>query len=109
MSNSNEDSNRVKVDDLSFYSATTSPVYSLNKKEPGFIEQNVKMLREIVLEGVGLVRQGVDTVNHVVDTGVAHSSTAYYQLQEEDNLPARIGVISATGLLGLLVGVRRGR
>merc|ERR1719450_431916 len=62
-----------------------------------------------MMEGVNMVRQAISSVTHVVDTGIAHSSSAYYQLTEEDNLPARVGVITGSGLLGLAVGMSRGR
>merc|ERR1719153_220586 len=48
----------------------------------------------------------MDKVNHVVETGKAHSQGAYFQLQEEDNLPVRVGVIAGAGTLGLLLGLR---
>merc|ERR1719158_1476027 len=48
----------------------------------------------------------MDQVNHVVETGKAHSQGAYNQLLEEENLPVRVGVIAGTGSLGLLLGLR---
>merc|ERR1719431_1936388 len=62
-----------------------------------------------MMEGVTMMRQAVSVVTDVVDTGLAYSSSAYYQLTQEDNLPARVGVITGAGLLGLAVGVARGR
>jgi len=111
MSGNNDESARsqVKVDDLSFYSSTPSTSYSLAKKEPGLVQENVKVLREGVMEGISLVRQAREAVTHVVDTGIAHSTGAYNQLTEEENLPARVGVITGAGLLGLAVGALRGR
>ena len=100
---------QVKVDDLPFYGSSSAPSYTLAKKEPGMVQENVKMVREGVMEGASLMRQAKETVNHIVDTGVAHSSAAYYQLTEEDNLPARVGVIAGTGMVGLVVGSLRGR
>eukprot|EP00092_Neocalanus_flemingeri_P008167 GFUD01008807.1.p1 GENE.GFUD01008807.1~~GFUD01008807.1.p1 ORF type:complete len:163 (+),score=75.15 GFUD01008807.1:46-534(+) len=100
---------QVRLDDLSFYSSSSGPAYTLDRKEPGMVQENVKMVREGLMEGVSLMRQAKEAVNHVVDTGVAHSSAAHYQLLEEDNLPARVGVIAATGLVGLMVGSLRGR
>lgn len=80
------------------------------------------------------VNKVVEQVNHVVETGKAHTQGesslciaavglnlgqvklqlhlypgAYNQLLDEDALPARVGVIAATGAAGLLVGVLRGR
>eukprot|EP00092_Neocalanus_flemingeri_P008166 GFUD01008806.1.p1 GENE.GFUD01008806.1~~GFUD01008806.1.p1 ORF type:complete len:251 (+),score=105.19 GFUD01008806.1:46-798(+) len=100
---------QVRLDDLSFYSSSSGPAYTLDRKEPGMVQENVKMVREGLLEGVTLMRQAKEAVNHIVDTGIAHSSAAHYQLLEEDNLPARVGVIAATGLVGLVVGSLRGR
>ena len=50
-----------------------------------------------------------ESVNHVIETGTAHSSVAYNQLREEENLPARLALISGAGLMGLMVGSLRGR
>merc|ERR1719339_106033 len=61
------------------------------------------------MEGISLIRQAREAVTHVVDTGIAHSTGAYNQLTEEENLPARVGVITGAGLLGLAVGALRGR
>ena len=111
MSGTNDESARsqVKVDDLSFYSSSPPTSYSLAKKEPGMVQENVKVVRLGVMEGISLVRKAKESVTHVVDTGVAHSTAAYNQLTEEENLPVRVGVITGAGLLGLAVGALRGR
>ena len=36
-------------------------------------------------------------------------SGALFQLREEDNLPARVGLIAGTGTAGLMLGLLRGR
>jgi len=105
----NGGSGQVKVDDLPFYSPLPGNNYALPKQESGLLQGSVKMVREGMMEGVTIMRQAVSAVTDVVDTGVAHSNSAYYQLTEEDNLPARVGVITGAGLLGLAVGVARGR
>jgi len=99
----------VKVDDLPFYNSPPACSFALPKDDPGLLQGNVKMVREGMMEGVNMVRQAISSVTHVVETGIAHSSSAYYQLTEEDNLPARVGVITGSGLLGLAVGMSRGR
>ena len=104
-----EGSGGVKVEDLSFYSSPADTSYALAKQESGVVQGGVKVVREGVIEGISMVKQAMSSVTHVVDTGVAHSSAAYYQLTEEDNLPARVGVIAGAGLLGLAVGATRGR
>jgi len=104
-----EGSGGVKVEDLSFYSSSADTSYALAKQESGLVQGGVKVVREGVIEGISMVKQAMSSVTHVVDTGVAHSSAAYYQLTEEDNLPARVGVITGAGLLGLAVGAARGR
>ena len=111
MSGNNDESARsqVKVDDLSFYSSSPTTSYSLANKEPGMVQETVKVVRESVMEGISLARQAKESVTHVVDTGVAHSTAAYNQLTEEENLPVRVGVITGAGLLGLAVGALRGR
>jgi len=105
----NGGSGQVKVDDLPFYSSPPGTSYALSEQEPGLLQSSVKMVREGMLEGVTMMRQAVTAVTDVVDTGLAHSSSAHYQLTQEDNLPARVGVITGAGLLGLAVGVARGR
>ena len=97
------------MDDLSFYSSSPPTSYSLAKKEPGLVQENVKVVRLGVMEGISLVKKAKESVNHVVVTGVAHSTAAYNQLTEEENLPVRVGVITGAGLLGLAVGALRGR
>ena len=99
----------MKVDDLPFYNSAPANSYVLPKEEPGVLQGNVKIMREGVMEGVDMVRQAMSAVTDVVDTGVAHSNFAYQQLLEEENLPARVGVITGAGLLGLAVGLARGR
>jgi len=99
----------LKVDDLPFYNSSPASSYGLPKEEPGVLQGNVKMVREGIMEGVNMVRDAMSAVTNVVDTGVAHSNFAYQQLQEEENLPIRVGVITGTGLLGLAVGLARGR
>merc|ERR1719342_336970 len=51
----------------------------------------------------------MDQVNHVVETGKAHTQGALFQLREEDNLPARVGLIAGAGTAGLMLGLLRGR
>jgi len=102
-------SGQVRVDSLPFYRSSPTTAFSLARKDPGVVQENVKLVREGVVEGVSMVMQAKEFVNHVVDTGVAHSTAAHYQLLDEDNLPARVGLIAGTGLVGLLVGSLRGR
>ena len=93
-------------------------------QEPTALEDGVRMAREAMSEigkQAGLL---VDQVNHVVETGKAHTQGnktvhwkgeltavlgALFQLREEDNLPARVGLIAGAGTAGLMLGLLRGR
>ena len=84
----------------------------------------MRMAREAISEVAKQAGLLVDQVNHVVETGKAHTqgetvcwegsgtilySGALFQLREEDNLPARVGLIAGTGTAGLMLGLLRGR
>merc|ERR1719312_1836156 len=44
-----------------------------------------------------------------IHAGAALYSSAYAHITKEENLPARVGIITGGGLLGLAVGLARGR
>ena len=100
---------KVKISDLSFYGEPRKTEYAVQKSEAGLVQGGFQTAREVTTEGVNLYTAARDSVSHVIETGVAHSTGAYNQLREEENLPARLALISGTGLLGLLVGSLRGR
>jgi len=102
--------------ELPFYKEEEKVEYKLVPREPTVLEGGVRAVREgagLVVDQARLlveeVNKVVEQVNHVVETGKAHTQGAYNQLLDEDALPARVGVIAATGAAGLLVGVLRGR
>ena len=100
---------KVKISDLSFYGEPRKAEYAVQKSEAGLVQGGFQTAREVTTEGVNLYTAAKESVSHVIETGVAHSTGAYNQLTEEENLPARLALISVTGLLGLMVGSLRGR
>lgn len=99
----------VLPSDLPFYSKEEKVEYAMAPQEPTALEDGVRMAREAMSEigkQAGLL---VDQVNHVVETGKAHTQGALFQLREEDNLPARVGLIAGAGTAGLMLGLLRGR
>ena len=100
---------KVKISDLSFYEEPRKTEYAVQEPEAGLVQGGFRTAREVTTEGVNLYTGARETVNHVIETGVAHSTGAYNQLREEENLPARLALISGAGLMGLMVGAMRGR
>ena len=100
---------KVKISDLSFYEEPRKAKYAVQKSEAGLVQGGFKTAREVTTEGINLYTEARESVSHVIETGVAHSTGAYSQLREEENLPARLALISGAGLLGLMVGAVRGR
>ena len=100
---------KVKISDLSFYEEPRKAEYAVQEPEAGLVQGGFRTAREVTTEGVNLYTGARDSVNHVIETGVAHSTGAYNQLREEENLPARLALISGAGLLGLMFGAMRGR
>jgi len=92
----------VNVADLPFYSSSQDCSYALQDSEPGVLQEKVKEVRKELVEMFILAKQKFYA-------GVALSSTAYKHITKEDNLPARVGIITGGGLLGLAVGIARGR
>jgi len=99
----------VLPSDLPFYSKEEKVEYAMVPQEPSALEDGVRMAREAMSEVGKQAGLLVDQVNHVVETGKAHTQGALFQLREEENLPARIGFIAGTGTAGLMLGLLRGR
>ena len=106
---SDGNSSKVRISDLSFYGENKKPEYAAQKSEASLVQDGFKNVREVTTEGVNMYNGAKESVNHVIETGTAHSSVAYNQLREEENLPARLALISGAGLAGLMVGSLRGR
>merc|ERR1712037_264366 len=98
----------VLPSDLPFYSKEEVE-YAMAPQEASALEDGVRMAREAMSEVGKQAGLLVDQVNHVVETGKAHTQGALFQLREEENLPARIGFIAGTGTAGLMLGLLRGR
>jgi len=99
----------VLPSDLPFYSKEEKVEYAMAAQEPSALEDGVRMAREAMSEVGKQAGLLVDQVNHVVETGKAHTQGALFQLREEENLPARVGLIAGTGAAGLMLGLLRGR
>ena len=85
------ESKNVAVSSLPFYGEAATTSYAARPEEDsllrdGFkvttlLRDGFKVTREAVTEVVGVARNTRDAVNHVVDTGAAHSSAAYFQVK----------------------------
>ena len=73
-------SGKVKVDTLPFYGVASKAGYAVKKEEACFVQEGFKVVREGVNEGVGIYNEARNSVNHVIETGQAHSSVAYNQV-----------------------------
>ena len=71
---------KVSVSSLPFYGEVQRPSYAARPEEDSLLKDGFKVAREGVTEVVGVARDTRDAVNHVVDTGKAHSSAAYFQV-----------------------------
>ena len=92
----------VKVDDLPFYSFPRGCSYALQDREPGVLQEKVKVVRTGMVEMFTLAEQNIYA-------GAVLFSSAYAHITKEENLPARVGIMTGGGLLGLAVGLARGR
>jgi len=99
----------IRPSDLPLYDEPTEVRYEIAPREQGALEQNIKIVRESVNMVNDQVNEVKDQINHVYETGKAHSQGGYNQLLDEDNLLARVGVITGLGTFGLIVGMVRGR
>ena len=77
---------KVSVSSLPFYGEVQRPSYAARPEEDSLLKDGFKVAREGVTEVVGVARETRDAVNHVVDTGKAHSSAAYFQVGSKDEL-----------------------
>ena len=75
------ESKNVAVSSLPFYGEAATTSYAARPEEDSLLRDGFKVTREAVTEVVGVARNTRDAVNHVVDTGAAHSSAAYFQVK----------------------------
>ena len=71
---------KVPIDDLPFYGEAVKTEYTARPVEESILEDGFKVVREGVNEGVAVYKDARDSVNHVIETGQAHSSAAYFQV-----------------------------
>ena len=71
---------KVSVSSLPFYGEVARPSYAARPVEESVLRDGFRVAREGVTEVVGVAKDTRDAVNHVVDTGKAHSSAAYFQV-----------------------------
>ncbi|KAL7633928.1 UNVERIFIED_CONTAM: hypothetical protein RMT77_015889 [Armadillidium vulgare] len=76
-------------------------------KEKSKIEEGVAVARKELQSAYGATSGIRDNVQHYYETGKAHTLTSWSYVRDEENVSAKIGVISAGGLLALLIGGRR--
>jgi len=99
----------VRPSDLPLYDEPAKAKYVLLAREPGALEQNIKIARETASSVRDQVHEVEDKISHIIETGKAHTQGAYNQLLEEDNVLGRVGVIAGMGTIGFMVGFVRGR
>ena len=75
------ESKNVAVSSLPFYGEAATTSYAARPEEDSLLRDGFKVTREAVTEVVGVARNTRDAVNHVADTGAAHSSAAYFQVK----------------------------
>ena len=85
-----DDSKNVKIDNLPFYSEQGKVGYAAKPTEACIIQEGFKVAREGVNEGVSLYNEACQSVNHVVETGSAHSSAALFQVGMNSVCPSNI-------------------
>ena len=71
---------KVSISSLPFYGEVRRPSYAAMPEENSVLRDGFKVAREGVTEVVSVAKDTRDAVNHVVDTGKAHSSAAYFQV-----------------------------
>ena len=71
----------MSVSSLPFYGEVARPSYAARPVEDSVLRDGFRVAREGVTEVVGVAKDTRDAVNHVVDTGKAHSSAAYFQVE----------------------------
>ena len=81
-------SGKVRISELSFYGDAKKSEYTAPKAEAGLVQDGFKTVREVTTEGVNMYNEAKESVNHVIETGSAHSSVAYNQLREEEQTSA---------------------
>ena len=74
----------MSVSSLPFYGKVERPSYAAQPVEDSLLRDGFKVAREGVTEVVGVAKDTRDAVNHVVDTGKAHSSAAFFQVGRWD-------------------------
>ncbi|XP_040572372.1 uncharacterized protein Mic26-27 [Lepeophtheirus salmonis] len=107
-------SNRVKSKDIDIYGDLKNNIKTIStvpktSASPLLLQEYASVIRKGICELITQAKSMKGTVEHVVETGKAHTGSALVTLREEDNLPAQIGVMTAGSLIGYLLGVSRGR
>ncbi|XP_018026478.1 MICOS complex subunit Mic27-like isoform X1 [Hyalella azteca] len=85
----------------------------------GQLQEGVEMVRKELSGAVDATKELRDQVNHIYQTGIAHTAATVFTLMEEfpldrqlaylredENIVQRSGAIAAGGVLGLLLGAR---
>ncbi|XP_018026479.1 MICOS complex subunit Mic27-like isoform X2 [Hyalella azteca] len=72
----------------------------------GQLQEGVEMVRKELSGAVDATKELRDQVNHIYQTGIAHTAGQLAYLREDENIVQRSGAIAAGGVLGLLLGAR---
>lgn len=71
------------------------------------LEKTVGSVRQQLIDAYASTQPTRDRIEHIAMTGQAHTMGQIQSLREEENLPGRVGAITAGSLLGILVGSLR--
>jgi len=103
---SEDSQQKVKVSSIPLYPAPEEYEYYVDP--PSKTENIVKDVRISVEKVKSDCQPFLDKVSHIYNTGIAHTNESIISLRDEDHLLARIGFMTAGGVIGLL-SARRGR
>jgi len=107
----------VRRKDLSIYPAKKEEKSEKKEEKQGkegeektesALMSTVREIREALWSVNKQVQDVSDAVNHVIETGKAHTSSAIETLRDPENLGPRVAAISAGGLVGYIIAIRRG-
>ncbi|CAB4068202.1 IP6K [Lepeophtheirus salmonis] len=88
-------SNRVKSKDIDIYGDLKNNIKTIStvpktSASPLLLQEYASVIRKGICELITQAKSMKGTVEHVVETGKAHTGSALVTLREEDNLPAQI-------------------
>ncbi|XP_054271683.1 MICOS complex subunit MIC27 isoform X2 [Macrosteles quadrilineatus] len=101
----------IRRKDLSIYPAKKEEKIVTREEEDkpdSALMSAVRQVREAVWSAGKQVQGVSDSVNHVIETGKAHTASSIQILREDDHYLHRYGAITVGGLVGYVFAIRRG-